>query len=343
MIKLSDIARALNISEATVSNAFTGKGRMKPETREAILSYATEMGYQARKPKISPEKKQLIIISEGLNSSFVNAILTGIQEKAGQLGLTIPTYSLNINDAVLCRNPDIRQLNARVYEILAEIDYPVSGILYISQYARRVDGLLDTLSLPVLFVYCSREDGREFIHYDDHQGAYLAVNTLLQEGRTKVAMISGPIDCVGMYLRSAGYQQALMEHQLPYDPRLVRIGDWDEASGYEQTCQLLSENQDFDAIFAQSDLIAFGASRALREKGLNVPEDVSIIGFDNIPACQFFEPPLTSIQPPFEGMGAAALTRLLELLETGSMAENISGQLLPCQLILRSSTQNKIL
>lgn len=338
MTRISDIAKAMNLSEATVSNAFTGKGRMKPQTRDAILTCAREMGYQIRPRKSAGDKKHLIIIAENLNNTFVTAILSGILEEARRLGFVIPVYSLCIRDTSMLCNPDIGQLNLEAAKLLSMLDFQASGILYIAQYARRMDGLLNGLSIPVVSVFCSREDGKAFVHYDDHQGAYLAVNALLEEGRKKIAMISGPIDSIGMYLRSSGYQQALMEHHLPYDPRLVRIGDWNEQSGYALTADLLSKGQNIDAIFAQNDFIGLGAVRAILEKGLNVPRDISVIGFDDYLPAHLSTPPLTSIRPPFEEMGRIALTRILQLLEGEAADADSINQLLACELIRREST-----
>jgi len=354
MTRISDIAKAMQLSEATVSNAFTGKGRMKPETREAILECARRMGYECRSRTSSAKKKHLIVISEDFDVGFTASILKGISSEAAGHGLMLPFYSLEIGSTLDIRNPNINELNHKVKKLLSELAFEVSGILYVAQYPRRLDGLLNDLSIPCVFVFCSREDGKDVIHYDDRQGAELAVNTLLSEGRKRIAMISGPIDSIGMYLRSAGYQHALMEHQLPYDPRLVRIGDWDEQSGYEQTLQLLSKGLEIDAVFAQNDHIGLGAARAIREMGLSIPRDISVIGFDDSPHCYQTDPALTSIRPPFFEIGKTAFCRLLALAETADMPADMAGSkaagipgdethtspvtLLACSLTRRGST-----
>lgn len=354
MVKISDIARALEISDATVSNALTGKGRMKPETREAVCEYARRMGYQIRPRRSAQIPGRLIAVAESLSSLFITTMLTGVYDEAESAGLTIPVYSLRIEDAASLRNPDISTVNRRVKDLLSSLSEPVSGILYLSQYARRADGLLNDCECPVVSTFLSREDGLPFVHYNDHQGARLAVDALLDEGRKRIAMISGPIDSIGMFLRSSGYQQSLVEHGFPYDPRLVRIGDWDDRSGYELTRRLLDDEPDIDGIFAQNDQIALGAIRALSEHGMRIPEDVSVIGFDNTLYCNVCVPQLTSIMPPFREMGSLALRRLCGLVsrggaETESPDTNSSqaadakkagydNSLLNCTLIRRGST-----
>lgn len=339
MTKISDIAKAMNLSEATVSNAFTGKGRMKPETREAILSCAKDMGYQLKTRTSATQKKKLIIAVEGIDADFITPILTGIFREAALHQLTLPVYSLEIGLTDDFKNPDPVQTVNKLHQLLAGLPFEASGILYIAQYPRRLDGLFDHLPIPVVYAFCTRDDGKDVVHYDDRQGALLAVNALLSENRRRIAMISGPINSIGMYHRSIGYQQALMEHNLPYDPQLVRIGDWDEESGYRLTTQLFDEGIGFDAVFAQNDSIGVGAAKAILEHGLKIPDDISIIGFDDSPYCYHTVPHLTSIQPPLTLIGQTALQRLLAV--TGNISANPAGgscTLLPCTFIRRGST-----
>ncbi|MBR2948784.1 MAG: LacI family DNA-binding transcriptional regulator [Lachnospiraceae bacterium] len=338
MTKISDIAKAMNLSEATVSNAFTGKGRMKPETRDAILTCAREMGYQFKTRTAVAQKKKLIVVTEGIDAEFITLILSGILQEAARHQLTLPIYSLEISQTDDFKNPDPDLTAQKLDRLLYDLNFDVSGILYIAQYPRRLDGLFETLSVPVVFAFCTREDGKDAVHYDDRQGAQLAVNALLSENRQRIAMISGPINSIGMYHRTIGYQQALMEHDLPYDPQLVRIGDWDEESGYRLTTQLLEEKITFDAVFAQNDSIGVGVARAIREHGLHIPQDISIIGFDDSPYCYHTFPALTSIQPPLVQIGQTALQRLLAISDRISSNAAASCTLLPCTLIRRGST-----
>lgn len=274
----------------------------------------------------------------GLQTVLLTEHIREIPEDTVILGFCIPVYSLQLGDNPGFLNPDINRLNLRVADFLSTLDFEVSGILYVAGYARRMDGLLNELPVPSVCVFSNREDGKPFVHYDDRQGAYLAVSSLLENGCSKIAMISGPIESIGMYLRSSGYQQALMEHHLPYDPRLVRIGDWNEQSGYHLTLELLSEGLDIDAIFAQNDFIGLGAVRAIQEKGLRVPQDISVIGFDDYLPSRLSKPQLTSIKPPFEEMGRTALQRLLQHLDGDEKASDRQNALLPCELIQREST-----
>ncbi len=321
MVRISDIAKAMQLSEATVSNALSGKGRMQPQTREQVRQKALEMGYHTRRRHPKPACANPIIIIEDFGTNFVDDMLSGALTQAAADDLFPAIYSLGVGRGEEMRAPDIRMLNSRISLLLSRIEDKVSGILYLSQYARQVDGLMADLPIPHVTVFATRQDGHPYVHYDDHQGAWLAVNSLLKLGRKRIAMVSGPIDSMGMYLRSSGYQQALVEHNLPYDPRLVRIGDWDAKSGYLLTEKLLQDEPGIDAVFAQNDAIGFGAMQAIKKSGLRVPTDVAVIGFDNTVFCPMCNPPLSSVVPPFEAMGKIAFYRLLEQMT----AQNAPG------------------
>ena len=127
MIRISDIARSMNLSEATVSNALTGKGRMKPETREAIRACAVSMGYQRRLRRPSRDRGGFIAIAENPGVSFVASMLSGAFDQAGRHGFPLPVYSLQITDALQLRDPDIHKLNLSVQELLSCLDHQVSG------------------------------------------------------------------------------------------------------------------------------------------------------------------------------------------------------------------------
>ena len=336
MIRISDIAKDMQLSEATVSNALTGKGRMKQETRDAVLIRAGQMGYRIRPRRPASGEGRPVIIAECLGY-FSPYMISGALKAAEREGMMLPVYCLRLDERTQIRGPAVETVKPLVGDLLASIEYKVAGILYISQYARKLDGLLSEISVPVVSVFCTREDGGVFVHYDDHQGAYLAVNALLDCGCQKIAMISGPIDSIGMYERSCGYQQALVERGIPYDPRLVRIGDWTWQTGYELTVQLLSEAMGIDGIFAQNDEIGVGVLKAAKERGLRIPEDLSVVGFDNRFLSDVSEPRLSSVMPPFEEMGSSAMTRLLELIGGQNPAQD--NPLIPCRLIHRESTK----
>ncbi len=333
MAKLTDVAQKLNISSATVSNAFTGKGRMTAETRALILRTAAEVGYEWVPRKTQSGHRNFIVIAEETTLPFTSRMLKGIYQEAEKENLVIPVFGL---DAYVKTDnfPPMAMLEREIDRIILAYDKPISGVIYLSHYTRLLEGLLKKYCFPSVGVFCTREDGKPVIYYDDFQGAYLATETLIKLGRTHIAMIGGLVDSYAVFHRTSGYQKALLDHELPYNPDLVYMRSWSPESGYLMAKELLNSGQTVDAIFAQNDLIATGIFRAMREKGLHCPKDISIVGFDNAAFSIFTHPTITTIDTPFEEMGRQAVRSILR----AANGEKIESVYLPCSLIIREST-----
>ncbi len=147
-------------------------------------------------------------------------------------------------------------------------------------------------------------------------------------------MISGPIDSVGMFHRSSGFQRALIDNHIPYNPQIVYVGNWDQESGYLLAKKLLESDEIVDGIFAQNDKMALGALKAIAEKNLNCPGDIAVVGFDNSLYSELATPAITSINPPFKEMGSKAVRSLIEMSE----GMEATGSFLSCELIRKEST-----
>src|SRR5512136_2047024 len=199
------------------------------------------------------------------------------------------------------------------------------------------DSLVQALSdgdLPFMLVGRHPPDTRaSYVDSDNVGGAREAVTHLLRLGRTRVATITGPQNMIAGADRLAGYLAALRDRGVISDPGLIVEGDFTEAGGYRAMQQLLSHR--LDAVFAASDITAIGALRALREAGLRVPEDVAVVGFDDLPQSARIEPPLTSVRQPIYRLGATAVDSLLDLFEyPDSPPRRI---VLPTELVVRTS------
>src|SRR5512136_1165544 len=172
-----------------------------------------------------------------------------------------------------------------------------------------------------------------YVDSDNVGGAREAVTHLLRLGRCRVATITGPQNMIAGADRLAGYVAALRNRGVMSDPSLIAESDFTEAGGFRAMQQLLSHR--LDAVFAASDIMAIGAMRALREAGLRVPEDVAVVGFDDLPQSARIEPPLTSVRQPIYRLGATAVDSLLDLFEyPDSPPRRI---VLPTELVVRTS------
>lgn len=305
MIKLSDIAAALGVSTATISNALTGKGRMKDETRQHIREVALSMGYEM--PVAGRmQKGQLIIIAEAAEVTFTAETICGISLAAREADMPCAIYDLCILKAGPGRNATSEQLRPLIENCIKAHPVTPACIIYISQYPRHLPGLLTKLNIPCVEVCCYGTGAQATVNYDDQQGAYLAVSHLIENGRRCIATLSGPVDSRSVSDRMIGYQRALIDHELAFHPKLVWIGDWEAESARTLTRDLLLSSNRPDAIFAQNDTMACGAIQAAQEMGLRVPEDVAVVGFDNTMYADWILPSLTSVNPPFHDMGRKA-------------------------------------
>ena len=336
MIKMSDIAQTLGVSAATVSNALSGKGRMKEETRRQIQEAAQAMGYVMPQPARSCGP-QIIVIAEANEISFTTFIVTGITAAAREAGMNCAIYNLDIVVNGPGRDATVEYLRPRVEECLAQHPAQPAALIYLSQYPRPLPGLLADLSCPAVAVMCGETGAQLTVNYDDQQGAYLAVTHLIATGCQKIAMLSGPVDNHAVSERMIGYQRALIAGGLAFHPKRMWIGNWEVSSGYTLAQGLIASEDRPDAIFAQNDSMAVGALQAAQEMGLRVPEQMSIVGFDDTMFATWTRPMLTSVAPPFDEMGRAAFAGA-HRLAAGKTIEQDNLRL-PCTLSLRGTTR----
>lgn len=334
MIRLSDIASRLNISTATVSNALTGKGRMSDETRRHILATAEEMGYEIKKPSRN-DGGRIVVVTEAVEVSFCGEIIRGFTAAANEAGCFCPIYNLDSLKGGLGRDAVASQLRPLLDDRIACMPEVPGCLIYVSQYPRELPGLLDGYSFPSVGVFCHNAGARVSVNYDDQQGAYLAVSHLIRSGRKNIAMISGPVDSRSVSNRMIGYQKALIDHGMTYHPKLVWIGDWEAESGRQLAKSLLDSGTRPDAIFAQNDAMSIGVIQAALEAGVRIPEELSVLGFDNSVLADISYPRLTSVAPPFHEIGKAAYEAAAMLAAGKHPSE--AEILLPCTLALRGT------
>ena len=334
-MKHKDIADKLQVSTATVSNALSGKGRMRPRLRQEIIALAESGGYNTKNPPIRRQSSNLItVLAEQLADVFPHRILTGISRAARENGLLLQIHDMGMAEFGFSISPGNRQFSGFVRESLRMVDSRSMGLIYLSQYPRDLTGLLPKLSYPVVYAYGYTDDSGYCVNVDDEQGACMATTYLLEHGSQRPAMLCGPVDNIPTSNRYIGFQRALVHNSLPLEPELIRISDWNAISGYVATKELLVLPGRPDAIFAQDDALAMGAIRAALEKGLQIPRDISVIGFDNLIA-EFTTPTMSTVNPPFERVGEIAAETLLRIIR--GKAPEKKKLTVPCSLELRES------
>lgn len=350
MITIQEIAQQMQVSVATVSNALNGKGRMRADLRRQILQEAERQGYEIN-ARNTERGTGVIAIAEDLSVSFCADIAAGLSEYAEECGVACPVYSMSIC-AKYGPRPDVRDLKRELRSLLARIADSgftgITGILYIANTPRCFDGLFEGAFDPavcrIVYVYCQSQDSAPCVNYNDRQGARMAASALIESGAKRIAMFSGLLNSIPMSNRLFGFQLALGEVGLSFDPSLIYIGDWTTESGYRLAKEMLARSQNGecplpDAIFSQNDEMAAGILRALSENGVRVPDDIQLIGFDDKEIAGALCPTLTTVRPPLRGLGAEALRTML-LMQSGGKNAFEKNVFLPCELVRRGSTRN---
>jgi DNA-binding LacI/PurR family transcriptional regulator len=325
---LSDVAARTGFSPQTVHRALHARHKVSPPTRAKILQAVEEMGYRPNRiaRNLATAKSSILgIVSLGTYFYGPSQTILSIDEAAKTHGLNVMLSSVS------SASPEnIRRAVAEISE------YSPAGIILLSPI-RLTDSLFrsDHNTLPLIVVgECAPFQASGTIDHDYVGATKQAVQFLIHQGHRKIACLTGPPDWTPTSLRYRGWRDALVENGLVHGPCVQ--GDWSPRSGYDAACSLLKTRQGtFTALVAQNDLMAFGVLHAFHEHGIRVPQDVSVIGCDDMTESSFTMPPLTTIKQDFAAIGLAAVNNLLAAAAKEEYNKSI---LLECPLVVREST-----
>jgi DNA-binding LacI/PurR family transcriptional regulator len=326
-----DVASRAGVSYQTVSRVINQHASVAPATRARVLEAIRELEYLpngAARNLVTRRSRTVGIVSFGTGyygpSQMLAHIDRSFRERA--YGLTLATLSeLGLAELRIA----VRELRSR----------SVDGIVMIAPMLRVDVDAVRRLCGTVPFVMVDIALGGELpsVLIDQRYGGMLAARHLLELGHRSIAEITGPLDWSGAELRHAGTLAVLDEAGLA--PVMSVAGDWSAGSGHRAAGRLLETDTPFTAVVASNDQMALGAMRALREGGRRVPEDVSVVGFDDVPESAYFEPPLTTVRQDFASLGRASAAYLIDLIEGG--ATSLSQRVLDPELIVRGSTRQR--
>jgi len=306
MVRIADVAKMANVSTATVSRVISNAGTVKKETAEKVLEAIKKLNYQpnmlARQLRRS-ETKTILVVVPDITNTFFSAVLRGIESVAIENG-----YQVLLGDA---RN-DVES-ETSFLTILGQ--KKADGLILLT--ARTDQKILEILSqdYPVVLA-CEYYEGSKLptVSIDNVSSARRATEYLISLNHKRIGHISGPLNIVVGRDRCRGFQQAMAQHGLSVDPSLVQEGEFSFESGFNLMIKFLSLENPPTAIFAGNDEMAMGAIKAAKSKGLRVPEDLSVVGFDDIQFSSIFEPALTTVAQPTFDMGQKAMRLLLKLI-----------------------------
>jgi LacI family transcriptional regulator, galactose operon repressor len=325
---IRDVAARAGVSHQTVSRVINRNPNVAPTTQERVLAAIRELGYvpsPLARGLISNRTHSLGIVADDISDGFLARMVAGAEAEARRRGYYLMIGSVEPDDD---ERGYLRLMLERRVEglIVARPSVPIT-----------LDELLPArdAGIPLVGVGVTDLPGFPVVDVDNRQGGYDATRHLLEYGHTRIATIVGPREWPSAAARLEGYRRALREAGVPEDPALVEHAtDWGLATGREAAARLLESSVDFTAIFAHSDLIALGAIRQLRDAGRRVPDDVSVVGYDDLPVADYVEPALTTVHQPMQEVGALAAALVLDAL-AGTAPLTSEPRLLPAVLVPR--------
>ena len=326
---MRDVADKAGVSIQTVSAVVNGKDGISQQTRNRVLDIIQQLNY-----KRDPIARSMRTGQTGLIGLFVQDITNPVLSKlASYVEAKVSDQEFN----VVLYNASADAHKEQSYLELAT-NRLIDGLIVVNAVDQgRTIAILEKASIPVVFIESLPTQTLSTVSTDDTQGAYLATEHLIQLGHTKIAHISGTPTVEITKRRIHGYRQALADHGINFH-KIVSPASmyWDYRAGYNSMKALLKDDTRPTAVFSASDELAIGAYRALYESGLSIPEDVSMVGYDDIEASAFATPPLTTIQQPFVDMASNAVDLLFNIIR--DRQNEVAQIMLPPELIVRQST-----
>lgn len=328
---MTDVAAAAGVSQTTVSlvlNDIRG-ARLSAETRQRVVDAATRLGYGlvkrgAAKLPVADATAIGFVVNEMSTDPWCAIALDGAREKAWEHGLTVSV-------AVTRGDAEMEQA------VFAQMDaQPLIGLIYGTIHTRRIAPPAALYRMPTVLMNCYVSDrSLPSVVPGEVRGGFTATQRLIRAGHRRIGFIEGEALMDASRDRQRGYRQALASADLPFDPTLVRPGNWEPSAGYEQTLALMQGTEPPTAIFCSNDMMALGCFEALKELGLRIPDDVAVIGYDDREVAQFTHPPLTTVLLPHFEMGALAAEHIIDRAIHPS---NRPAQIkMECRLVERSS------
>jgi DNA-binding LacI/PurR family transcriptional regulator len=316
------------VSISTVSRVLNGTAPVAEETVAQVNRAIEALHYapHAAARTLAGRRTDTIgLLLPEISGAFYAPLIRGIETAARESG-----FDLLIHSAPPTDRPRRTQLPLD--------EHNTDGLLvFTGRLTDQELALLHARGFPLLLLYRSPPEGLAIpaVIQENRDGArQLVEHLIIVHGCRRIAFLAGPSGNEDSFWREAGYVDALRQHTIPLDPALRGVGQFDEDGGRAAVQAWLQQGLDFDAIFAGDDETASGAILALREAGVRVPEDVAVVGFDDVPFARLLVPPLTTVRAPIETVGMTAARHLIDLIH-GQPVEPVT--LLPAELVVRQS------
>lgn len=322
---IRDVARLADVSHQTVSRVLNDHPSIRPETRARVLAVMSELQYRPNRAAraLVTSRSQTLGILAGASTQYGSASsIAAIEEAARARGYWISTANVD------GREPDA--IRAGIVHLMA---HSIEGLVVIAPQARVLRALAaEHLDVPYVTLQSTDLDPPHTLSVDQIAGARRATRHLIELGHRDIYHLSGPQDWIEAEARMRGFLEEMSASDIPTTAPI--LGDWTAEFGYYAGRELLRV-RDFTAIFSSNDQMALGLFHAIRDAGLDVPRDISVVGFDDIPEAAHFWPPLTTVRQDFAELGRRAVDLLLGGAEA---SETVAQTTLVPELIVRAST-----
>ena len=331
-ITMNEIAKLAGVSKATVSRVLNdSECGVGEQTRVRVKKIAEELGYsveQTEKKKNVSFTRYIALILPDITNPFFADLAKSVEDSLRRKG-----YSLVLANTDFSEDNEAAQIRELMVKRLEGILLVPSGIR-----AREEHDLPRRYQIPMVLVDRKLEGISDIpgVYSNNEYASVISCEHLIRKGARDIVFISGPLNVSTSIERFEGYKAVLAQHSIPFRPEMCRHGSYTVESGYNAVLELERSGISYSAILAANDLMALGALKAVREFGYRVPEDVQIIGFDNIEFSQYCEPSLSTMQQPTFDMGAKAVELLTGIIEKRDPVQ--PERLIP-KLLMRKTTR----
>lgn len=342
MATIKEIARACSVSVATVSNILNHKPGASEETRKMVMEKVKELNYTpntvARNLK-TKNTKSIGVIVEDMTIFSIPDIVDGITEHCEEENYQILLINLRLfkkyQDTYYHRDDYYGLVKDEIWKLIAK---QVEGIIYVAAHERTIRCIPEDLPIPAVMAYGYTDSVKvPSVVVNDEDGAFQITSHVIEQGHKKIGVITGKQDSPHAQERLLGYQRALYENGILYNPALICTGDWTRISGYQCTDGLLERQ--VTAIFCMNDLMAGGVYDRLEELELRPGEDISIAGYDNRELSGYYKPPLSTITLPLHDIGYDASEIMLKMLQKKELDEADRIHRVNCYPLIRKSVK----
>jgi len=344
-ITIKDIASQAGVSTATVSYVINGSRHVKPDKQQRVLDIIAKTNYQPDRVAKSLRTKKTNIIGvlvEDILAFPSPQIIGGISDYVEQTDYNILHSDLRMLDSLYNKYNQVIHQKDKINQALSFLVFGarVDAVIYVGMFDRDISGIVANIKKPIVIAYSTSADTHACsVTYDNENAASEITHHILNHGHKRIAVITGLSHTTPAQVRLKGIENALTQAGITLNGNFIKNGDWERSSGYSCMKELLKNEKETrpTAVIVMNDLMAVGAMDAIREAGLRIPEDISIVGFDNRDVSDYVSPKLTTVEIDLKAIGFSAAQLATEkLLGIGEYA-NKRNIIIPSNLVLRET------